>query len=320
MAQKMVLHRFASALPDPQVENLLYLSAGTELVQNGLSSTRSEGAADYVLLTAYASMNGATEVRYALSEYASPDSPLAELTIHVSIDQTLDDMVADAVRQLMQMAHIEAVPSSNARMEGLLFLPKEEEPPVEPRPAPTPEPALAESTPAPALAPQIPAPKARGAMFDASVSAAGVFFLGAFSEYFLFGMTGTITAGVTWPLETWRISLDGRMSFIPAFNNTGVLGGPLFIATIGPDVRFGTGPVGLFRFSADVSGGAAIIAVAPAEGLMMKTVPYVDAGAYAGIAFLDLFSAGVEARFSMIFEGAELVMNAQAALTVCMEL
>jgi len=333
-AAEVVLHRFISEKPDPQVESLLYLAAGTELMQAGLSSARDAESPAYILSAEYSTSDGVLTVRYVLSgrpegeapappegeapappePFTSPGAALADLTFQAALDRTLDARVAEAVRGLLQSAGIAYTPSQDARIEGVFSWP----------PAQTPSGETAGAAPPVEAQPAIPAEPvhepAFKAAFDASASTAGVILLGGIAQYTRFGVAATLGAGVSFLGKKWRVGIDARSQFVRPFNNQGVLGGPLSFFTFGPDIQFGIGRTGRLRLTGDISGGAALITASRPEGALTKTRPYADAGLYAGIFLGDSFSIGGDARFMMIFDEEVLVMGVSAAVSLRMEL
>ena len=318
-ASPLVLHRFSTAHPDPQVESLLYLAAGTELMQAGLSSTRSAENPDYILSAEYSTAGGTVSVRYALfrgknagaaapESPESPESPLADLSVNAALDRTLDVSVADAVRGLLASAGISYAPSADAHIEGILSAQA---------------PAAAQAGPAAPLQPVVQEPPAEPvlkASFDSSLSTSGIIILGALSESTRFGASAALGAGVSFLGKKWRMAIDARGQFVRAFTNENVIGGPLYFTMLGPEVQFGMGRTGLLRLMGDLSGGAAFITVSGTDGAQTKTRPYADAGLYAGFLIGDSFSVGADARFMMIFDDEMLVMGISAAVSLRMEL
>jgi hypothetical protein len=309
--------------PDPELERLLYLAAGTELVQAGLSSASNAANPDYVLSAQYTMAGNAVTVHYILYRriyagspgppgwFASHDTVLAELTFEADLDYTLDARVAEAVRGLLGSAGIAYVMAPDARIEGILSSP----PPVQ-----TPAEEAGGTAPNVHMKPSAHIEPAFKVSFDSSFSTAGIFFIGGISQFTSLGLGARLEAGVSFLWKIWRLGIDGDLQFIRAFNNQGVVGGPLYFVLLGPDVQFGIGRTGLLRIMGDLSGGAALISVLGAEGAMAKTRPYADAGLYAGILLGDSFSIGGDARFTMIFDQEVLVMGVSAALSLRMEL
>ena len=322
----IVLQRFSSEKPDPQMENLLYLAAGTELVQAGLSSTRNAANPLYVLSAQYSTTENAVTVSYVLSGPAgassssgrstSPDAALAKLDFEADLDQTIDSRVADAVRQLLQSAGIACVNAPDAYMEGVISWP----PPVRTPPVQTPAEETGLTAPAVQTEPRVPGEPGVTVSFDSSVSTAGVFFVGGLSQYTRLGLAATLGAGASFLWQTWTMGVDGRFQLIRAFNNQGMIGGPLYFFLLGPDIKVGAGRTSRLRLTGDLSGGAALISVFGPSGSMTKTRPYADAGLYAGILLGDSFSVGGEARFTMIFDQDVLVMGVSPAASFRMEL
>lgn len=77
-AQETVFHRFEAEHPDEELVDVLYLAAGVELTQAGLSSRRSEGDAEYTLYTEYDPRSDEVIVAYTLTDSSPPRRPIAE--------------------------------------------------------------------------------------------------------------------------------------------------------------------------------------------------------------------------------------------------
>ncbi len=310
-SEGVVLHRFSSVQPDRQLEEVLYLAAGVALMQAGLTSTREGDGADYVLEVQYSSKKDETELRYTLYRPQSPKDVLADMTVDLPVDDTLDARVATGVHRLLQTAGIEAVPSPHAHIEGLL--------PASPSPAivdeKTKSDAVVVGTP-----PGTPARKAAPMKFDSSISAAGVVLFGAITEFLHYGVGGLLRAGVSWPRKSWSPTLGVEVSFIRAFNDSGVTGGPLSLATAGPMVQLGTGTSTPYSVAAAVSGGAALIIVGATATTMIKAAPYADAAVQAAIPVGENVLLGGDVRFLAVFADDVLIMAVAPAFGVRVEL
>ncbi len=338
-AQEMVLHRFTSVQPDPQVEEVLYLAAGVALVQAGLSSTREEGSADYVLAAEYASGKDGTEVQYALYRPASPQSVLAEITVDLPVDETFDAAVETAVNRLLQTAGIQGNPSLQASIEGLLpaapaASDSNSKPDTTVEEGTKPDATAGEATkpgltvdgrgspgagvtetPAPA-----PSSVASRMSFDSSVSAAGVLLFGAITQFLHYGAGGLLRAGVSWPQKSWRPTLGAAVSLTRAFNDNGVVGGPLYLSTVGVMLQAGTGTSSAYLAAVALSGGAAMITVQTAAGLLTQTAPYADAALQFTIPVGRRVSMGIDVRFFAVFANEVTILAVAPAITARAEL
>jgi hypothetical protein len=308
-SEEIVLHRFSSAQPDQQLEEVLYLAAGVALMQAGLTSIREGGEANYILEVQYTSKKAETALRYTLYRPQSPKDILADMTVDVLVDDTLDARVATGVRQLLQTAGIEAVPSPLAHIEGLLPA----SPPLVIGGEKTKSDAIVVKTPT-----DTPAGEATPMRFVSSISAAGVVLFGAITEFLHYGVGGLLRAGVTWPHKSWSPTLGVEVSFTRAFNDDGVIGGPLYLATAGPMVQLGTGTSTPYSAAVAVSGGAALITVETIA--KTKTAPYADAVVQAAFPVGGKILLGADARFLAVFADDMLIIAVAPALVVRVEL
>jgi len=335
--EQVVLHRFSSQHPDLQLEEVLYLAAGAALMQAGLSSIREGDAGDYVLVAQYTSEKEEAEVQYTFFRAQAPEDILADMTVDLRVDGSLDARVSAAVLRLLQTAAIELVPSPQAKIEGLLpdsppaIVEGKTEPGETATPAPTDataQEASADATTHEASA-DVAAQKASAdattreawAMkFDSSISASGVILFGAVTEFLHYGVGGLLRAGVTWPRTSWSLTLDAEVSFIRAFNDVGVTGGPLSLSAAGLRVQVGTGTSTPYHVGVGVSGGAAMIIVEGAGKPMIKTAPYAETAVQAAIPFGGNVLLGAEARFLAIIADDLLILAVAPALLLRIEL
>ena len=335
-SQSLVLHRFVAKKPDSKIEQLLYLSAGVELMRLGMSSTRDGSDENYVLRTDYAATRGTLKIDYTLVRPGAHARTLAAEQATLPIDQNLGEEIAAAIRALVQKADLPVVPSTKAEIEGLLpqasvsAAPVATSPPGLPsRPAGAalsgaalsgtavqPEPAPASARAKPAAIAIGPPRKTLLLKFDSSVSAAGVLFFGRMTEYFHYGLAGLMTAGVAFPLasSTFGVGLD--LSFIRALNDYGVIGGPLYLSTAGVNLRYGTGSRSAFRLAGDLSAGPALVTVAAPGRTLVQTAPYGAVGVRAVVALGKHLSLGGEVRFLAIYANGLIIMGAVPAVTL----
>ena len=297
--------------PDRQLEEVLYLAAGVALMQAGLTSTREGDGADYILEVQYTPRKDETELQYTLYRPQSPRHILAATTVDSPVDDTLDARVAAGIHRLLQTAGIEAAPSPQAHIEGLL-------------PAASPPAIVGEETKSDAIVVETPtntpARKAAPMKFDSSISAAGVVLFGAISEFLHYGVGTMVRAGVTWPQKSWSPTLGVEVSFTRALNDSGVIGGPLYLTTAGPMVQLGTGTSTPYRVAVAISGGAALITVAGTAKTMTKTAPYADSVVQAAFPVGGKIFLGADTRILAVFANDVLIIAVAPALVVRMEL
>jgi hypothetical protein len=309
--EETVIHRFRAEEHDEQMENVLYLAAGVALAQAGFSSSRKEDASGYILLTEYTSLNDEVKIRYTLFGPDTPEHILAVVEFDLSIDYNLDEQITSAIMQLLQMADIEAVPSTKAEIGEIL--------PESPEESTNPDTRNSEVSAETEVQEVETARESQGVRLDSSFSMAVVFLLGKVTEYFHYSIAGLLMAGVTWPAESFSISLGARLSLMRVYNNADVVGGPLYLSTAGLNLKLGTGINKPYRVAFGISGGAALITVAGAEETMTKTVPYADGGVHIIIPLGKHLSLGSELFFLSIFDDDLLIMGISPAFSLSME-
>lgn len=329
-AQEMVLHRFVSRNPDPKIERLLYLAAGVQLVREGISSTRTGKNEDFILLTRYSSARDSVTVHYILLTRDKPDRPLASAKTTIPLNQNLDAAVAKTIRKLLMTAGIKAVPSPMAEIEGVLpaapgssaqpNAPIETAKPTLTLPLAPPSEGAARASPqAPNLPSATPTPVPRATptpRFDSTVSAASVLFFGKITTYIHYGFAGSTTDGIGWRTKKMDFGLAVRLSVVRALDDQGVIGGPLYLSTAGLDLHLGSGSERPYRFSAELSGGAAFLSVVGTQKTQTKTAPYGDIGLNAVVPIGKRLSLGASIRFLTIFDKGLLIMGALPAVTL----
>lgn len=286
-AERMVLHRFYSEQREPEIEELLYLAAGVELTGAGFSSSRSAEDSDYTLHTRYRREGDNLVVRYNLYRKASrsgSDESLAETGVNLRINHYFDLIIASTVNHLLSIAGIERHPSPEARIEGILPDYPESggaETALREKPSEQDVDGKAEDATRHSPSPEGSAEPAQyrsgldsGAGFYATVGFGPLMLLGEITEYFHYGLAGTVSAGLEWtsPERSWQ--LGTRFNLIRVIKDTRTRGPSLYFSTAGVNLVLGSGSGNLNRFYAGITGGAAFIRVADSDGSMTKTVPY----------------------------------------------
>lgn len=315
-AEKMFLHRFSAEEPNPRLEHSLYLAAGVELVELGFSSSREAEEWDFLLQTDYSAGGDQVSVFYRLYESGRFRKKRAELEFRVGVNYDLDEEVAEAIRQLLKLAEIEPVPSPDAAIEGL-FSPADEKP----------IPGLGEGADdyrsqglqRGERSGDAAAPGDAFVLFDTSLSMAGLMFFGEVTEYFHYGAGGSLSGGFKRVRPSRSLFLGVKTSLFRVFNDRDVAGGPLYVSTAGPALRFGRGWKAGIPLSVGLSGGAAFIMLAEPEEMLTKTVPYGDLEFQAVLPFGNRMNAGAGISFLVMFEGDVLIMGASPSLSFGME-
>lgn len=332
-AQDTVLHVFESSQRDKQFENVLYLAAGVELTQAGLSSTRRSEAsrvgaddlepaalfeiekgdeADYLLIAHYAKGRDRARIEFSLYGKQS-DEPLARTEAEVSLDIDLDSQVASAANRLVEEAAIAGQPKGEAIVEGVMPIGAEPQPEHQLEP-PTEEPPP-EQTPPPSSASTSSA--TRG--FGSTVMAGGLMVVGNATEYYRYGASSALSAGFLQGRERAYIGAGARVSVIRFFKDDHVSRGELVVTTGGAQIKVGTASPAVRRFIGRVSTGAAAVTVIDSDESRTKTVPYADAGIGAGIPLGERGLLGGEVSFLVVFEQGFPVMGVVPSVTFTLE-
>jgi len=302
-----ILFEFASTDPDPKLENLLYVAAGIELMQSGISSTqKDEQEADYLLSTQYDSAKGKTTVHYRFFARSSPEKILADITFEVTLDPDFDSTVASAVRQVLKLSGIRFTPSPNAKIDGILSVPRITK--------------ISDQSPTVHKDTDTPGGQHEKTKINLSGSIAGVFLLGDITKFMHNGISCSLGAGYSWRDETWNIMLGGSIIATRLFNDAEITGGSLYVFYIGPEVLFGTGRAFPYRVAATLSGGAAIISVADSDAMRAKTAPCADAGVSLTIPIGSGFSIGLGVKALFVFDSDMIIAGTSTDIVIGMEL
>ena len=294
----LVRLRFAAERRDAELEALLYLAAGVELADLGYSSSPSDKGEGDALTIEYALGAAEAELRLSLEPARGAGARPAALELTLHLDHRLEAELAGAIRELMAEARRPLAAAggeaAGAGEIGGLF-----------------------SSELVARDDALRTKKAR--RLESSVYGGGVLFIGDFSEYARYGATASLDAALLFLKRDWSLSLGLRASATRAFNAEDVSGGPLYLSSLGPNLRVGAGAAQAQRLSATISGGAAVLTVEGEGGRLSKAVPYFDAGAQAGLPIGGDFFLGAEARFMAAFEGGILILGIVPTISLCKE-
>jgi len=315
-AEKVFLHRFSAEEPNPRLEHSLYLAAGVELVDAGFSSTRESEEWDFLLQTDYSADGNQVSVFYRLYESGRFRKKRAELELKVGVDYDLDEEVAEAIQQLLKLAEIEPEPSPEAEIEGLFSLSDEKKIPDSGKGA---DDYRSQGLQRGDRNGSTEAPEDSFVLFDTSLSMAGLMFFGEVTEYFHYGAGGSLSGGGKWVRPSRSFFLGVKTSLFRVFNDRDVAGGPLYVSTAGPALRFGRGWRAGIPLSVGLSGGAAFITLTEPAEVLTKTVPYGDLEFQAALPFGKRMNAGAGINFLLVFEGDVLIMGASPTLSFGME-
>lgn len=328
-SEEMVLHRFSSDEPAKSLEHVLYLAAGTALVEAGISSTRTNKNYDYILRTEYSIDNSNLFIQYSLFPVPKTKRPAATYGFHLHIDHEIDTQVAVAVRQILVQAGIEPASGMEAEIEGLFSKQRPAEAEVAaPRVRRTEElqrPSAEEGkdrSSGTSTAPDLENADQLSARvkFTAAFSPAGFLFFGEMTEYFHYGFGGSLTAGAVWPSKKHSVFFGTDAAVVRVVNDKDVTGGPLYISMSGIAAGYGTGTSVPYRLSAAVAGGAAFLTLAGADAAMTKTVPYVKLSVFLGLPVSTRVYIGGSASFFTVFDEDALITSASPSIQMRVEL
>ncbi|MFW6288833.1 MAG: hypothetical protein ACOC2Q_03535 [Spirochaetota bacterium] len=321
-ADDSVLQVLVGSPSDSRLEEVLYLATGVELTRAGLTSRRMrENALDsdgeinrrliraqtrqndsrYTLVVDYALGDARIEVEFSLYDGLA-QAPLGVRSLSSPIDIDLDSRVSEVVQELIADADLDREPTAGTSLEGVSLQETVASAgvvtPERPRPVVGLEPA---------------------AGVDLSVLTSGLFVVGPASEFFSYGVAGTLAGGFTTPLNRIGVGFGARSSVIFALANAGVEGGSLYVVTVAPEARIGTPYRGPARLFTRVSGGAAIVIVSSEDSALAKTDLFAESGVGAHLPLGARFSIGLELNFMIVFEPGLPLMGISPSLTVSME-
>ena len=133
-------------------------------------------------------------------------------------------------------------------------------------------------------------------------------------------VSGALGFGLSWKRPARSLTLEARASIGRAFNDIGVVGGPLYLGTAVLGLELGTGTDDAFKAGLEIAGGAAFMTVADTSGTLMKTVPCLELGTSIGIPLGHglFFCAGL--RFMTVVDREITIMGISPAITVGTEL
>lgn len=292
-ADNLILQRFVSENPDAELESVLYLTAGVALADLGYSSAEASTRADYILTATYSVRGSEADIRLSLADARGMELAFVDASLHLGL--SFDVELSEAIGRLVQLAALDSTEAESPDTSiGGLF---------------TSELITVADT----------LRTKKTVRVETLTRGGGMYFVGDFSSYAIFGAGASLDAGVLFLNPRRSFSAGLRTTATRAFMNAGVEGGALYLSTAGLDLQFGVGAAQSQRLSAGVSGGAAFITVAGDSGALTKTVPYADAGIQAGFPLGNDFFLGGDLRFMAIFEGNILIMAVAPAVSLCKE-
>jgi len=294
-ADNLIVQRFTSEHPDAELESVFYLSVGVALADLGYSSALSSAQGDYILTTEYTVRGPEADIRLSLASAKDEGTALATADALLHLGLAFDAELSDALRRLIELAAISRPKEDGqaTQIDGLF------------------------SSELITFADTLRTKKTL--RVETLAYGGGMYFVGDFSSYARFGAGASLDAGILLLNPSRSLSVGPRMTATRAFMNDGVVGGNLYLSTVGLDLQFGVGAAQSQRLSACASGGAAFITVAQDSGMQTKTVPYADAGIQAGFPLWKDFFLGGDLRFVAVFEGSIIIMAVTPTLSLCKE-
>ena len=327
-SEEVVLHQFHSDEPDKSLEWVVYLAAGTALIDAGISSTQTNEKYNYILRTEYSINNSNLSIQFSLFSVPITKQPMATYGFNLHVDHEIDTQVAVAVRQILVRAGIESNSGRDAEIEGLFSKQRTAE-----AESTTPHVRRTDKASSSSTAKRGDrANSARtasdlsdsdeqreGVRLTTEFSPAGFLFFGAITEYFHYGFGSSLTVGLTQLSKRRSVFLGIDLGIVRVLNNKGVTGGPLYISISGVEAEYGTGRHVSYRFSAAVSGGAAFLSVAEGESAITKTVPYAKLSVFLGLPVGRRLYLGGAARFFTVFDPDGFLIAASPSIQMRME-
>ncbi|MEX2444311.1 MAG: hypothetical protein WD492_11930 [Alkalispirochaeta sp.] len=341
-AEELVLHRFTSATPSHEIEEILYLTAGVELVEAGLSSSRTADVdrADYVLNTVYRITGETVELRYRLQRTEPPEAGVGagELSITVSLDSNLDGNIGRAIERLLAAASVERLPNQEARIAeysqapagvadsasgdepGQERLPKSMRPPEEldqPDQREELEPSRTDDLPDDSASPPTPESPEEQNPPDQSVAeldrssglrltlfGGSVFPLGEAHTVFRGGVAGGLSAGFGRARSGVEVILGAHITACRLFPDDGISGGALDMLAMGPEIRLDYGDPETVRLGGGVSAGVVAMSIVKSDARLTKVAPHAAAGITARVAVGSRISVGFGLNSFAVYEAS----------------
>jgi hypothetical protein len=311
-AQQAVLQVFDSSNPDARLENILYLSIGVELSRDGFGSrrislsdarseseearrleeeSRGDNAPGYILIVEYEPDGGDLDLKLTLYG-ADTGEPIQTAALRSPIDIDLDARVTRAVRTMLDAAALEPeVADASPDLEGVDLLPRQDPNGV----------------------------SAVGRGLEVSTLVSGILVLGPATEFFRYGVSGSLIGSYSRPFAQPTMSLGGRAGFVYLFSDEGVEGGRLYVVNLGPEALLSTPFRNPARLGARVAAGASVLIVSRESDTLAKMLPHVEAGVAARLPLGSRFSLGIEVNYYVLFEPGFPVMGIVPSLTVSLE-
>lgn len=281
---RLVALRFSSALPDVELEDVLYLSLGVALSNAGFSSVREDGrgkaaeGAPYILSVDYNARGTSVDLKLALLGAAPPGSPLAEVDFVLRMDLSFDDDIEAAVRRLVDQAVMETPEEADAKA-----------------------PEIADLFSSELITRDELLRTDRALRLETVLSGGGIPFFGDFSAYASYGAYGAFQVGAIFIKRNWSLSTGARFSFIWPLLSDGVRGGQPYVSSAGANFQLGLGAAQSVKLAVCASGGVAVLTLTQDDESMSMALPYVDGGVQAAFPIGRDFFLGADLRFMAAF-------------------
>lgn len=336
-ARESVIQHFASASPDPAIEELLYFAGGVAVTGASFSSSRTShepapatlesslealrdrpdvAGHDWLMAFEYQETGEALVLHIAIVDL-SRDELRARHHATLPITVNLDTAIEQEVRQLIADAGLTQFTLRAGILEGVLSgagsgslrstgdaLGTGETGGMGRATPPT----ITETPQVPELPPQFPDEERRGTPLtrvsglESSIIGSGLFLVGEASDLFRYGAGVQFSVGYSSAGESRSTSYGARGAVYRIFADRDVFGGQLYLVSLGPDLHVSTIYRDPSRVTVRVSAGPAALAVVEEGETLAKLVPYVDAGATARLPLGKRISIGGELSLLAIFE------------------
>lgn len=322
--EESVLQVLQGQPPNDRVEQILYLAAGVELSNAGLSSRRmresggpseeiaidrvrhelDQSGTPYALIMEYGLRDEEVDIEFSLYARGTEGS-IGVRTLTSPIDLDLDARVSSEVHRLIESTRLQRVRTAETRVEGI---------------------ELGRTTQiVPPASPTEPTVEARDDPYERVsgpelvLGTLGLIVLGESRTRFTAGVAATLAGGYTPSLDAVAMTVGARLSAGRLFTAEASSDPELSVATAGPEVQIGT----LYRSPAQLgvrlSGGVAVLVVTGVDETLAKSVPFAEAGLAGTLPIGARLSLGVEVNYLVIFESSFWITGISPAISIGFE-
>jgi len=341
-SQRIVYHFFETQdlqERDTRVENILYLSLGLALQNYGLSSSRRADDATYVLVSRYLVEEDSLSIIFSwslASEFDPLKTPEITLDKRILINDVFEQTIGSATDTLLSKILIEPIASTEPTRVELVdqpttenLIPEDQEDisetadivleHVEITPEITTE-ITTEETTEETITTQIEVDfevthdaiidehevphisEAQTLPLYTSLIVGNYFFLFQGADYFRTIPAMQFSLGTRWTFPSAVIGLGVQLGTGIVKNQTDIIGGPLAVSTMGPELFFLWRPWNYGNLLARISTGIAILSLETNNTALHKTNFYVEAAIGYIFTLSTFIDTGVIVHFRSVFD------------------